>query len=308
MELLLRHGVEYEVADPVSVEDLIKSIEAHARLLRKSGDLLGDLLPGLRIEPKQVSVVSLSQQSQLKEMFAFAVVMSYQKELEQEVPELIEALTGTPISDQHDTLVTVLVMLIAIYGISKAFDALFPGRSRDNLDHAREGLLSKAAALTGIAAKRILAAVEVLFTGRSNRVLVGASQKVFAPTRGQADAAIRDNSGAVLVSPEAVKDAQSASGIPFEPEDEEGPKSQSEFHRGVRVILHAMDKDHKRRGWAGHCPDLFDDRIPMHLEKALSPDSIFGKDEIRGDILLTSEEDENGDMKPKEFLLVQADL
>lgn len=308
MDIVLRHGVEYEIVEAVAVDDLVRSIEAHARLLRKSGDLLSDLVPGLRIEPKQVSVVSLSQQSPLKEMFAFAVIMSYQKELEGEVPELIETLTGTQISDQHDTLVTVLVMLIAIYGISKAFDALFPGRSRDNLDQAREGLLSKATALTGIAAKRILAAVEVLFTGHSNRVLVSASQKVFAPTRGQANAAIRDNSGVVLVPPAAVRDAQSVSGIPFETEDEDGPKSHSEFHRDVRIILHAMDKDQKRRGWAGHCPDLFDDRIPMHLEKTQKPEDIFGKSEVRGDILLTSEEDENGDMKPKEFLLIQAYL
>jgi hypothetical protein len=162
--------------------------------------------------------------------------------------------------------------------------------------------------LTGITAKRILAAIEVLFTGRSARVLVGASQKVFAPTRGQASAAILDKRGAVLVPQSAVRDAQSASGIPFEPDAADEPKTYSQFHRDVRVILHAMDKDHKRRGWAGHCPDLFDDRIPMHLEKTIEPESVFGKGEVRGDILLTSEEDENGDMKPKEFLLVQAYL
>lgn len=242
-------------------------------------------------------------------MFAYAIVMTYQKGLEEEVPELVEALTGTKLSDQHDTLVTVLVMLIAIYGISKAFDALFPGRSRDNLDAAREGLIAKVIRLTGVAAKRIMAALEVLFTGRSNRVLVGASQKVFAPTRNQTNATIRDSRGEVLVPNAAVRDAQAASGIPYEPEEEDdAPKPYSEFHRGVRIILHAMDKDKKRQGWAGHCPDLFDERIPMHLEKTLKPASIFGHDEIVGDILLTSEEDENGDMRPKEFLLISVDL
>jgi hypothetical protein len=74
----------------------------------------------------------------------------------------------------------------------------------------------------------------------------------------------------------------------------------------VRIILHAMDSDSKRRGWAGHIPALIDDRIPMHLEKSISPHTIFGKREISGDILLTHEEDEKGDMQPKEFLLIQA--
>jgi len=305
MDIVLQHGVEYEIVESVSVEDLISSIEAHARLLRGSGVLLSEIVPGLKIEPKHVSVRYLSQESPLREMFAFAIIMTYQNDLEKEVPELVAALTGTELSDRYDTLVTVLVMLIAIYGISKAYDTLFPERSRDNLDEAREGLLRKATRLTGVAASRIAAAVEVLFKGRSNRVLVGASQKVFAPTRNHPNASIRDTRGELLVSTAAVRDAQAASGLPYEPEDEEGPTVASQFHRNVRIVLHAMDKDQKRRGWAGHCPDLFDDRIPMHLEKTLRTEDIFGLSEITGDILLTSEEDENGDMKPKEFLLLQ---
>lgn len=305
MDIILRHGVEYGIADPVSVEDLVKSIEAHARLLRTSGDLISDLVPGLSIEPKQVSVLSLSQESPLREMFAFAVVMTYQKELEKEVPQLVETLTGKSLPDQYDTLVTVIVMLIAIYGISRAYEALFPGRSMDNLDQAKEGLLTKAVKMTGVAAHRIAGAIEVLFTGRSRRVLVGASQKVFAPTRNQSGASIRDRKGTTLIPEAAVRDAQAASNLPYEADEEDKPIATSEFHSDVRIILHAMDRDRKRQGWAGHCPDLFDERIQMFLEKTLRPDTIFGKDEIRGDILLTSEEDEKGDMRPKEFLLIQ---
>jgi hypothetical protein len=110
-----------------------------------------------------------------------------------------------------------------------------------------------------------------------------------------------------LIPAKAVALAQSAAGLPFDSEGEEDkPKTSAEFHRNVRIILHAMDSDSKKRGWAGHIPDLIDDRIPMHLEKSVSPTSIFGKRDLRGDILLTREEDEKGDMQPKEFLLIQA--
>lgn len=79
MDIVLHHGVEYDIEDSIPVEDLVQSLQAHARLLRKTGDLLSDIVPGLEIEPKRVSVRSLSQESPLREMFAFAIVMTYQK-------------------------------------------------------------------------------------------------------------------------------------------------------------------------------------------------------------------------------------
>lgn len=305
MEAVLNHGVEYEITDSVSVEDLVKSIEANARLMRASGNLLSELVPGLTLDVRKISVLSLSQQSPLKELFALSIFITYQDELEQEVPDLITSLTGSEIPDEYDKLVTVLVMLVAIYGISKAFDLLFPGRSSKNLQETQQSLISRAASILSVSSQRILAALEILFTGRSRRSLVNASQKMFAPTRNYSGALIKSSGGEILVPQSATRDAQSAAGLPFAEEVENAPMISSEMYRNVRIILHAMDKDRNRRGWAGHCPDLFDERIPMHLEKTLKPESIFGKDEIRGDILLMSEENDEGIISPKEFLLIQ---
>jgi len=309
VDVTLWHGIEYDVEAPVAVEDLIKSLEANAKLLHRTGDLLADLFPGLKFESKQISVVRLSQESPLSELFAYATVMAYQKDLEKEVPHLIEQLTGVHVASDYDTLVTVMVMLIAVHGVSKAFDALFPGRDKTAIAQTHESLLHRVSALTGVAAVRIGQALNVLFTGRQHRGTVLASQRVFAPTRGQPNASIRARNGTQLMAPEAVSLAQSASGIPYEGSaEEEAPRTASEFYRNVKIILHAMDKDRKRTGWAGHVPSIFDDRIPMHLEKTQNPEAIFGKSDVMGDILLTREEDENGDMQPKEFLLVQTYL
>jgi len=309
MDITLRHGIEYGVDDAVSIEDLIKSLDANARILRRSAELLSTLIPGLTLEPKYVSVTSLTQESPLREVFALSAVLAYQKELEGEVPQLIESLTGVHVSDQYDTLITVIVMIIAIYGISKAFEVLFPGRDKQQLVDTEDSLIEQAASVLGVATYRIRDAVAILFTGKQRRALVSASQKVFAPTRNQYGANIRMRNGVTLVSKEAVTLAQSAAGMPFEPDEEaDAPKTESEFHHRTKIILHAMDRDRKKVGWAGHIPSLFDGRIPMHLEKSQNPEAIFGKSEITGDILLTKEEDENGDMKPKEFLLVQTYL
>ncbi len=309
MEVTLWHGIEYDVVEPVAVEDLVKSLEANAKLLRHSAVLLTELFPGLSIEPKRVTVVRLTQESPLSELFAYATVLVFQEDLNKEVPQLIEHLTGVHISSDYDTIVTVLVALIAIYGIGKAFDALFPGKDKKAINHTQESLISKAAKLTGATAERIKDALTVLFRGRQHRGLVLAAQKTFAPTRGQPRSSIKGRSGAVLIEPDTISLAQAAAGLPYEgaPEDD-SPLTSSELHRNVRIILHAMDKDRKRLGWAGHIPSISDDRMPMLLEKSQRPEAIFGKSEIHGDILLTREEDENGDMQPKEFLLLQTYL
>lgn len=309
MDAVLYHGVEYDVVRPVAVEDVIKSLEANARLIHRSTFLLTRLFPGIRIETGTVSVRSLSQESPLKELFALATIVTFQEDLQKEVPELFEKLTGVHVSDSYDTVLTVLVLLIAIYGIDKAYETLFPGRDKKDIAETKESLLARAASATGVAAERIREAMTVLFTGRQHRATVLASQKMFAPTRGQAPAPIRSPQGEVLIPAPTVAIAQAAAGIPYEgSEEEEKPRKESDFKRNVKIVLHAMDRDHKRTGWAGHVPGLFDDRIPMDLEKSQNPDALFGRSEITGDILLISEEDEEGVMHPKNFLLVQAYL
>ena len=54
-DVTLWHGVEYEVEAPVAIEDLIKSLEAHTKLLHRAGDLITALFPGVTIEPKSLS-------------------------------------------------------------------------------------------------------------------------------------------------------------------------------------------------------------------------------------------------------------
>lgn len=308
MEITLFHEIEYDVVEEVAVEDLVKSLLANARLMRDATLVLAGLFPGLEFETKRISVPELSQGSPLREVLALSVIVAYQTELTKEVPELFEHLTGTHVNPAYDGLFTVMVMLIAIYGISSVMDLIFPSRDKKEAKDTEDALLDRIAKMLGVGIEAVRVELGKLLIGRRRRGLLLASQQVFAPTRGQS-AAIRRKGAEVLIPAKTVALAQSAAGLPVESdEEEEKPKTSPEFHRGVKVILHAMDTDSKKRGWAGHVPELFDERIPMHLEKAISPTAIFGRREVTGDILLTREEDQNGDMQPKEFLLIQAYL
>lgn len=307
MDITLVHALEYDTVNPVSVEDLVKSLEANERLLRQAARVLCELYPGLEIEPTNVSVRRISQESPLTEAFAFAATVIYQKELASEVPPLIEKLSGMHIPAEYDTIVTILVMLVAVSGIEKAWDLLFPGKNKSEIVDTRQTLVTRLVGLTGIAAERILEALAILFTGRTLKPNVVAAQKAFAPTRGQPKPAIRDLKRNLLVSPEAVSLAQAAAGLPYDGEViDEAPRTRNDWHQKIKVVLHAADRDKTKAGWAGHIPELFDDRIPMTLEKNVNRDKLFGKVSVTADVLVTMQENEDGDMKPKEMFLVHA--
>jgi hypothetical protein len=58
-------------------------------------------------------------------------------------------------------------------------------------------------------------------------------------------------------------------------------------------------------GWAGHIPALFEERVPMKLDKSIDPESLFTKTEIIGDVLIQYDVAEDGKKTPSEFHLLR---
>lgn len=306
MDAVFRHFVEYDVDSQVMVSDSVKSLEANDRLLKQAILVIEKLVPGLVLEYKSVSVPVVTQQSPLTEVFALAVVMTFQEKLSVEVPALVKSLTGVEVPHEYNTLLTVIVMMIAIMGIGRALDVLFPGRDKAAVDATQHELARKAGDILNKSPEAVETVVSDGFSGKMRRSLISNAQKLFAPTRGSTSATLRGRDGQVLIAPPAVTLAQAAAGLPIEVDVSDSPPTTSELKTGVEIILHAMDRDSKRSGWAAHIPNLSDDRIAMKLEKTISPESLFGREKIRGDILLVSQENDDGEMIPNEFLLLRA--
>lgn len=306
-EASLFHSLSYEVSESSAVEDVIKSLEANSRLLKEAAGLLSELVPGLMIEARRVSIVELSQASPLKEVFALAVFLSFQKDLEDEVPKLVDMLTGIGVSGEYDTLTTVVVLIIVIYSISGIADRVFPKRDKKSLEKVRKSLLAKLASALRQPVESVRDRVAVWISTRKQKQVLSAAQRFFAPARGRG-ARITFKDGTEAFGADAVAIAQAVAGFPVEEDAQEKPATENTFLRSARIVLHAMDRDRRGKGWAGHIPDVFDDRVPMDLAKEINPESIFGRDEIIGDVLISSEEDKDGNMTPKSILLLQAYL
>jgi hypothetical protein len=66
-----------------------------------------------------------------------------------------------------------------------------------------------------------------------------------------------------------------------------------------------MDRDRGKVGWAGHIPALFEERVPMKLDKSIDPEALFTKTEIIGDVLIQYDVADDGKKTPSEFHLLR---
>ncbi len=299
MQATFNHFVEYEIEESPSVAEIIASLEANDALLRQAGLVLERCIPGLEIQQATVAIRRISQESPLSEYFAFALVMTFQEELKREVPRLLENIIGKTIPPEYDTLVTVLVMLIAIYGISAVFKKLFPGKEPKHLQEEYGRLINVAGNYVHLDPQNVDEAVRAVVDGPHRRQAETASRRFFAPVRGRKNRGIR-GPGNAQISEEAVAEVPADLPLP----DEEESKTETAFHQDVKVVLHAADKDRGAYGWAGHIPGVVDNRVRMQIDKGIKPERLFGRRSIRGDVLVSYDVEPDGELVPREFLLL----
>jgi hypothetical protein len=301
VEALLPHFVEYDIEGHPSIAALAQSLLSNERLAKEAVLLLEAYIPGLVIETSAVSVRRITQDSPLKQAFVVAIVAAFQPKLEHDVPVIITDLTGHILPPQYHTLVTVLVMMIAVYGISKAIDLLFPGRKTSALDENYRALTVVAGDLIQIPPATVDAAVRARYSGKKPSQLSAFVKGFFAPTTGQPGAKIVGGPG-IEISRDALAQIPQ---LELSEVDEEAEKTDSEFANNKLIIVHAMDRDRGKVGWAGHIPDLFQDRVPMKLDKSINPESLFSKTRIIGDVLIVYAVSESGERNPTEIHLLR---
>ena len=85
MEVRFPYQILYEVPADVPVADAIESLLGAERLLLDIGPLLERLIPELEVQVR-VYVREVSQHS-LREVLLTALFLTYQKDLEKEVPD-----------------------------------------------------------------------------------------------------------------------------------------------------------------------------------------------------------------------------
>jgi len=243
MDTFLPHQVRYDVVGHIPVAVVAESLVANGSLAVEAAFLLEALIPGLVIERAEASVRLISHESPLKQAFIVAVVAAYQKDMVRDVPIIFKDLTGMEVPEQYQTtILTVVVMMIAAYGISKAIERLFPARKTDKIDENFRNLTIVAGDLIQLPPSEVEATIRGRLADKKQAKLGKAIRNFFAPTIGKEGATIFGG-GSEIGSPAL---AQIPNFTTAEAESE-GDVTESAFENNQRIIIHAMDRDRGKR-------------------------------------------------------------
>lgn len=280
VEVLLPHRVEYLVVGPVSVADVIGTLEAQQKLIHEFGEIVDLLVDGLSIQRTELRVKSISSGS-LKEAFFVAVFFVYQDELRQEVPALVEKWLNIPVGDSYDALVTVATIALAYYGADYAYRKLTDQLGSARIKRGLDDIVDELAHLSGKSTPEVRRIIEAHFKQKARlKELAKASIKFFRPSRNQKNDPIlvgdrRIESDVIADVPNQV-DLKALDAADY-----------SVPMYGTRIELRAKDHDHDGSGWGGIVGTISEKRKPVRLYPTVSKDYLWQNDVIWADILVT---------------------
>jgi hypothetical protein len=178
----------------------------------------------------------------------------------------------------------------------------FPSRKKGEIDANYRALTLVAGNLIQVPAAAIDAAVRARFSGKKPNQISSFVKGFFAPAAGKPGSKIVGGPG-IEISQAAIAQIPELA-LP-EADDEESEKTDTQFENNKLIVVHAMDRDRSKSGWAGHIPDLFPDRVPMKLDKSIKPDALFSKTRIIGDVLIVYDISNTGERTPAEIHLLR---
>jgi hypothetical protein len=298
MEISIPHEVTYEFPGKAPVSDVARSLLAQERLIRDALDVFENCFPAIKFESISVTVSEVQQKSPLRELLQAIIIASYQEELSGEVPALIQNLFGLSVSDSYNGVVTVLVLCIAVYGIDWIADRVFATKSKPELAAEKEKLLGTAAEMAGVSADRLDATIQGQLGGARKRSVMKASSDLIMPAKRNKATEIRGLGGAVI-SQEFIRAAPSDVDLAqYEPDTEDY------LVENVLIKFHRHDID-RTKDWAATVDVISRKRKTLHLDPIMDAEKLFDRKSVRGDVLVTSERNADGEYTPVLYRLVR---
>jgi 3D (Asp-Asp-Asp) domain-containing protein len=262
------------------IEDVIASLVAIKLLIEEGGYNLPHFVRGLQVEKVQVNMTRLSQESHLKELLLVGMFLAFQKNLETEVPAMFEKITGTHVPDEFKTILTLSVLIVIFYGVAYVKDLMTAVSTNSKVKGQLDNLIEDLASRTGRTVDEVRAFLDARYKPKGRiKTLAAAAYGFFKPSKTQLNAPIRVNER--MIASETVAD------VPQDYSYEEIMDAETATaFQGVELELHAQDKDREASGWAAIPKGLSDKRIKMRLLDGVTPGQLWGKNHVRGDIII----------------------
>lgn len=274
-------SIVYETDIPTPVADVIAALRAAEAISSEAISLLPSLIDGLKIEKSSLNVHSLTEGS-LREALFLALLVTYQGDLAEEVPPLIEDLFKLTVSDKYDTIVTVVFLTVLFYGTGLAIDVAKRAFT-DSLPRQKLNELINVLALeTGKSSSDIRKIVEAKFQKPAAvKRLVREAKQFFLPSQ-------KDGNASILLDRDRIpKDVVSE--VPY-PKDSDRDQDFDRYtpYEKVSIELHAQDKDKSAVGWAAVADGVSDRRLKVRIVEPVQPVDLWQKEQIVADIVVVS--------------------
>ncbi|ETI64800.1 hypothetical protein C100_05455 [Sphingobium sp. C100] len=296
MQHSTQFSVRYLTEEPVHIRDIISSLQAVEATLNETARLLPALVDGLSVQKLEVKVREIAQASPLREAFAVALFVAFQKQLESEVPDLITDATGMIIPDRFDTVVTVVALIVVFYGADALKSLVFGTGSSGAAKAQLDSLIAELAPQVGKSEDSIRKILADRYSEKTLwRRVMNLASRFFAPSKQQDSAPLEVNGR--MIPQDIVRDIPAE--FLFDDASEERP---SRSFNGVHIELHAQDRDNAGRGWAAVIDSVSGQRLRMKLMDEVSATDLWNRDHVNGDISVIYE-NVAGQMVPKEVHL-----
>lgn len=291
MEVRVPQTIIYETEGVVPVSDVVAALLGAEQVFRDVGPLLECCFPNLKVHGVQVSVKEITQNSPLREILYATMFVTYQDDLQKDVPAIIHQAAGVDVPDHYARLVTIAFCLLLFYGIdflySQVSKKAFSRRIRAHLNEFTKELSAE----FGISEERIHKLVEDKFGKSRARVIAHAALNVFQPSK-------RQNNAPVLLGKTKI-DHETVSEIPSDAQIEAADVTELTQHlEDVQIELHAQDLDRSRQGWAAIIPKVSSKRLRLELYPPIKPEDLYTKTKIRGDVMVVLSKKADGSYKP----------
>lgn len=281
-EIRLPLSITYETTGATPLSDIIASLQATDVLAREAIALVPQFIPGIVVEKCSLNVLHLSQESPLRELFMFSLIIAFQDSLEAEVPPMLEDLFKVEVSSDYDTLVTVIFMIVLFYGADYSIQAVKKIVSNQKLKKKYDEVLQDLSSATGQTKEEIEQILEKRFGKPAlMKRLIENAQRFFLPSHREGGAPIQiDRSD---IEEDAIREVPFLGSV-----DSPADLSKYEPRQDVVLEIHAQDRDKGSTGWAAIAEEISDQRLRMKIMDPVKPEQLWGRDTIRGNIVIVS--------------------
>lgn len=297
MDIVLPHSLTYNISERPDAEEVAATIISNKIAIVEAAAILEKLVPGLVVTSCKVEVASITQNSPLKEAFLAAMIVSFQPKIGEDLPKVIEGVTGANVPEEYKSLISIIAFAIIFFGIKAAIDIVRSGANSVLSNRKYDELVSAISQKVGIEEDEVKKTFDNVIKGKKKKSVIKASLNLFKPAKRDPNSSIIAP-GIEEIDQKLVSEVPDASML-----DAIEPEEHFETLENVDVYLIAQDKQHKRQGWAGVLPSVGEARLKMAIMPPISPQDVFLKSSVKADITMVYRSQDDGSYKPYMFYL-----